>query len=374
MESHRLLKTLVFLLRHRPDVGRLRPDRRGWVDVDRVAGAVARLTRRPVETEEVVRAVEQDARGLFEIADGRIRIRRPGRSHRPVTPDILYLPVLREDLDMLAGREVLERPDGSPIRLFDREPRAWLASHRQPEGEPALLYVDGSRAARTGTPFTHLGGGLWETPGLATRHVLNLRPRFAVQASAGGFVIRRGPTGKQEVALIQVRRHSGVTWEVAKGKIELGETPVDTAIREIREEMGVDVPLEVVADLGASHYGFTTPSGEPRLKVLYLFILRALSPMEAFRPMDREGIEEVAFFEPGAAVRAVTHGSLKDPIRRLCRWLEAHPEAPELVESAWRATSMGETEELLDDMRPDESRAWDDAAPVPGEEDGGGDE
>ncbi|MBN1336236.1 MAG: NUDIX domain-containing protein [Deltaproteobacteria bacterium] len=373
MESQRLQKTLVFLLRHRPDVGRLRLDREGWADMARVAAAVARLTRRAATREDVLQAVEEDAGRTFEVLGNHIRIRRPRRGRRGLLPDILYLPVVAEDLPLLAEREVLERPDGSSIRLFDREQRAWLAAHRQPEGEPALLYVDSIRAARAGTSFTHLGGGLWATQCLPARHVLNLHPKFGVQASAGGFLIRRGKRGGQEVALVRVRRRARITWEVAKGKMELGETPVDTAIREIREEMGLDVPIEVISDLGPSHYGFSTPSGEPRLKVLHLFVLRALQPIEVFRPLGREGIEEIAFFDPDAAVREVTHGSLMEPIRRLRRWLAEHPEAPEEVETPWQATTCGVEGGLLDDLKPDESRAWEDVE-VRGEEDGGGEE
>src|SRR5512136_532716 len=108
MEPHRLCKTLVFLLRHRPDVGRLRLDRGGWVDLDRVAGAVSRLTRQTVDPRDVIQAVQDDVRGSFEISEGRIRMRRSGRGRRCPLPDILYLPILREDLPALAGREVLQ--------------------------------------------------------------------------------------------------------------------------------------------------------------------------------------------------------------------------------------------------------------------------
>ena len=45
-----------------------------------------------------------------------------------------------------------------------------------------------------------------------------------------------GPDGPE--LMIQVRRRSGLTWEVAKGKLEPGESPWQAAIREVQEEIG----------------------------------------------------------------------------------------------------------------------------------------
>ncbi len=133
-----------------------------------------------------------------------------------------------------------------------------------------------------------------------------------------------------EVGLVRARRRSGVTWEVATGKSELGETPGQTAVRELQEEMGIDTPLEILEDLGVSHYGFSTPSGEPRLKLLHLFIMRPLEPLPTFSPAKPEGIEQVAFFDPDGAVRVVSHGSLREPVRRLRRWMRGLHGSPEL--------------------------------------------
>lgn len=321
----RVRKTLAFLLRHRPDIGRLEADAGGWYDLDRVAQAVSRLVRARVSPVDVADLALEDVRGGYEVEGPRIRVRPPeGGERKPVRPpDILYLPATRTLLEASRSLKEIVRSDGRPLHLHNREHRAWSAAHRRARGEPRVLYVDASRAARAGVVFRRIGGGLFTAERLPVRFVLNLRPGFALQASAGGFLVRRGPAGQEQVALVRVRRQSGVTWEVAKGKMEPGESPADTAKREIREEMGIDVPLEVVADLGISHYGFTTPAGEPRLKVLHLFILQAPDDVGDFQPSAREGIEEVAFFSPEEAVRVVTHGSLREPVRRLQRWMEA---------------------------------------------------
>jgi RNA:NAD 2'-phosphotransferase (TPT1/KptA family)/8-oxo-dGTP pyrophosphatase MutT (NUDIX family) len=336
IDSLRLRKTLAFLLRHRPDVGRLEADSEGWYEQRAVSRAAGRLMRTSVTSEDLARVVRGDPRGGFELDESRIRATKGGkgrRKRRPRIPDILYLPVTRDQLD--AGREEESFPlDGRrSFRLHGREHDAWVAAHRRGRGEPAVIYLEAGRAQRAGVAIRRVGSGLYSAQRLPTRFMLNLRPGFDVQASAGGFLVRCSRGGRLEVGLVRVRRRSGVTWEVAKGKMELGETPAQTAIRELQEEMGIDTPLEVVESLGISHYGFSTPSGEPRLKVLHLYILRPSGALGSFTPALPEGIEQVAFFDADAAVRVVSHGSLREPVRRLRRWMRELEGSPEL--SAW---------------------------------------
>ena len=331
----RLRKTLAFLLRHRPDVGRLEADSEGWYDQRAVSKAVSRLMRSKVGTDELVSVVGNDPRRSFEVDGSRIRATRgggPRRRRRARVPDILFLPATREQMQAAKGQDVFPLDGRRSFRMHAREQDAWIAAHRRSGGEPAVVYVEAARALRAGTNFKRVGSGQYVAQKLPTRFLLNLKPRFDVQASAGGFLVRRSRGGRLEVGLVRVRRRSGVTWEVAKGKSELGETPAETAIRELQEEMGIDTPLEIVEDLGASHYGFSTPAGEPRLKLLHLFIMRPLEPLPGFSPARPEGIEQVAFFDPDAAVRVVSHGSLREPVRRLRRWMRSHQGSPALAD------------------------------------------
>jgi RNA:NAD 2'-phosphotransferase (TPT1/KptA family)/ADP-ribose pyrophosphatase YjhB (NUDIX family) len=326
VEHLKVHKTLAFLLRHRPDIGRLVADDEGFYAIDDVCEAVCRLLRARLTSAEIVAFARSDQQGSFEVSADRIRIASAGehRVRRPRVPDILFIPSSRAEIGRLKQEPVVRPSGAGPLRLYPRESQAWLAAHRRhADGDPEVLYVDALRAMREGVRFAHVEGELLGIPELPTRYVLNLKRDFGLQVSAGGFLVRRDAERAFEVALVRVRRRSGVTWEVAKGKVELGESPVDTALRELREEMGVETPLEVVADLGVSHYGFCTPGGEPRLKVLHLFVLEPRGEIREFNPLAREGIEEVAFFTPDEAVRRITHGSLREPIRRLRRWLAA---------------------------------------------------
>lgn len=69
------------------------------------------------------------------------------------------------------------------------------------------------------------------------------------QISAGG-VACRGEAGRWEVALVLVGPPAKPRWQLPKGLVDEGETPEAAAIREVREEAGVETevlhPLERV--------------------------------------------------------------------------------------------------------------------------------
>ncbi|MFH1466802.1 MAG: NUDIX domain-containing protein [Pseudomonadota bacterium] len=326
----RLRKTLAFLLRHRPDVGHLQADAEGWFEMKAVARSVGRLAHLQLSVEELERCARSDPRGGFQVNEGRIRATpaaQPKRRGRLNVPDILYMPTTQAQLEEARECEVLPLNGRRAHKLFSAEQEAWFTAHRRPGGEPTVLHVEAARAARAGVPFGRQAAGLFQVQELPTRFILDLRKGFGIQASAGGFLVRYARNGLQ-VGLVRVRRRSGVTWEVAKGKVEVGESPAQTAVRELQEEMGIDTPLEVVASLGVSHYGFSTPAGEPRLKVLHLFILEPRGDLGEFDPARPEGIEQVAFFDADAAVRVVSHGSLRGPVRMLRQWIQARERGP----------------------------------------------
>jgi len=64
--------------------------------------------------------------------------------------------------------------------------------------------------------------------------------RTETQISAGGCVLRRG-RASLEVALISVG--APPRWQLPKGLIDSGEKPEAAAIREVREEAGIDATI-----------------------------------------------------------------------------------------------------------------------------------
>lgn len=257
---------------------------------------------------------------------------RGNRPRRPdpggdLPPDILYHATTEARAERARATGVLEVARGQPVFLSDSEEAAWRVAHRQPD-RPTVLFVDAARARRDGLRFERVRPGLWQVGPIPARHVLNLHPGFAEQASAGGFLLWEGERGP-ELALIKVGRRVGSTWEVAKGKIEACETPLQTCIREICEEMGLPseraAEMELVSSLGAVRYGFQTPAGDPRLKTLFLFLVRTRTRWMDFTPSAGEAILEVGWFSPREAARLVHHRSLRPLMDELCRRLESHP-------------------------------------------------
>lgn len=209
----------------------------------------------------------------------------------------------------------LEVRGGRPVYLSRHEGQAWQVAHRLSD-PPAVLYIDVSRARRDGCVFERNSRGLWQTRAVPLRHVLNLRRGFAEQISAGGIPMVMGPNGP-ELALIRVQRRSGVTWEVAKGKLEEGESPHAAAVREVCEEMGCPLELRITDPLGYIRYGFHTPDGQPRLKTLHMYLMATPERRQDFAPSTREGVLQVDWFTPEEAARAVTHRSLRPLMRQV---------------------------------------------------------
>lgn len=322
----RVSKTMAFLLRHRPDVGALKPDAEGWVTIDELGAAIGRLLKGDVTADMLDGLVAEQRVRRFEIVDGRIRAlareeerRDEGRRVHP--PDILYHATTEDQIDRIRSAGHLSAGADRHVFLSSDEAQAWRVAHRLPGGPPRVLYVDAARGRRHGVRFfRNRRNGLFMATPIPLADVLNLQDGFAEQISAGGVPISTAADGVK-MALIRVTRRSGVTWEVAKGKLEHGEPPEIAAVREVKEEMGVEVNLTITRYLGAVRYGFLAPGGLPRLKTVHLFLMTPEGPMEDFLPSHREGIGAVRWFSLADACRVVTHSSLVPVIQHAAQLL-----------------------------------------------------
>ena len=125
-----------------------------------------------------------------------------------------------------------------------------------------------------------------------------LRPARAT--SAGGVVYRTIDDGI-EVAL--VHRRSPRLWALPKGTPDSGETREETALRETREETGLEV--EIVAPITDIRYFFVR--GSTRFhKTVHFFLMRATggSPEEHDAEFD-----EVLWVPADEAVALLTHAT-----------------------------------------------------------------
>ncbi|MBA3656393.1 MAG: NUDIX domain-containing protein [Gemmatimonadaceae bacterium] len=92
------------------------------------------------------------------------------------------------------------------------------------------------------------------------------------QISSGGIVVRGSGTEAQ-VALISVG--SPPRWQLPKGLIDKGEAPEAAAIREVREETGVDAEIVRLLDKVEYWYQATRDGQRVRYhKFVYFFLMK----------------------------------------------------------------------------------------------------
>ena len=107
------------------------------------------------------------------------------------------------------------------------------------------------------------------------------RLRRVDETSAGGLVVADdGVTGPRAALIGRTDRRGRLLWSLPKGHIEEGETPEDTAVREVAEETGIIG--EVVAPLGIIDFWFVA-DGRRVHKTVHHFLLRAIGR----RPLRR---------------------------------------------------------------------------------------
>ncbi len=110
----------------------------------------------------------------------------------------------------------------------------------------------------------------------------DVKKYFDVIEGAGGVVMNE----KDEVLFI-FRRN---TWDLPKGKMEQGEEAAQTALREVREECGIN-NLEIERFITDTYHIFRE-GGRRKMKVTHWFLMKARSS-ETLEPQTIEGIEKV---------------------------------------------------------------------------------
>jgi len=156
-----------------------------------------------------------------------------------------------------------------------------------------------------------------------------------LDTSAGGVVYRIGPEGEAEVILIRPRGDE--RWALPKGWVEKGESALDAALREVREETGLSA--RVVEPLDRIEYWFRTREGAgPILVHKYVdFFLMAAGEgdladhdqeVEEARWFPLEQAMEVAAFKSERQILARARDRLA-PGPRPASSSSSHPESAE---------------------------------------------
>ena len=126
--------------------------------------------------------------------------------------------------------------------------------------------------------------------------------RTARAVSAGGVVLAE-PRPDAAVALVAHRSVRGsLQWTLPKGAVEEGETVEETALREVREETGLEA--ELIGPLDTIDYWFVWAPERTRYhKFVHYFLM--VSAGGDFSQRDQE-MEDAAWFEPDEARRQMS--------------------------------------------------------------------
>jgi ADP-ribose pyrophosphatase YjhB (NUDIX family) len=120
--------------------------------------------------------------------------------------------------------------------------------------------------------------------------------------------------GGPEVVLIRTQNLKGKhVWTLPKGTAEEGETPEETALREVGEETGIEA--EIIKPLTDITYWFVSTSDRARFrKTVHYFLMRAVGGDTSRH--DHE-VEEVRFVPIHEAPRMVTYPSDRKVLKEL---------------------------------------------------------
>jgi 8-oxo-dGTP pyrophosphatase MutT (NUDIX family) len=142
--------------------------------------------------------------------------------------------------------------------------------------------------------------------------------RTARATSAGG-VVHRSVGGNHEIVILH--RRAPVLWALPKGTPDSGETLEETALRETREETGLEVEIE--SPIASIRYFFVR--GSTRFhKTVHFFLMQPIGG--ALDLHDRE-FDEVRWASIPEALALLTHATERSVVERAARLIEGVDEA-----------------------------------------------
>jgi 8-oxo-dGTP pyrophosphatase MutT (NUDIX family) len=152
--------------------------------------------------------------------------------------------------------------------------------------------------------------------------------RAVREVSAGGVIYRKH-AGAIEIALIHVRNR----WGLPKGHVEKGESNSDAALREVREETGLEGRMrKKLGDIRYSYRDKRTGREPIRIyKRVYFYLLRYLKG--DVRDHDHE-VDEARWFPIEEAIQTVKFATERRMVKRALAVLTVSDSKPTRTEIA----------------------------------------
>ncbi len=148
--------------------------------------------------------------------------------------------------------------------------------------------------------------------------------------SAGGVLVRQ-MRGRWWLAAIEPagRSRSGkkTVWALPKGLVDEGERPEQTALREVREETGVEATL--VGKLGDIRYVYTRSwaGGERVFKVVSFYLLRYVSgKLGEIAPAMHVEVRRVEWIPLEDAPRQLAYKGEREMAAKAIQYVTRNPE------------------------------------------------
>lgn len=130
------------------------------------------------------------------------------------------------------------------------------------------------------------------------------------EVSAGGVVYRTERANTQVALTARRTRRGEVVWGLPKGGIDEGESREEAAIREVREEAGLEAEIE--HDLGEIRYFYVWEGVRVR-KVVHFYLMRATGG-DVSRHDDE--MEEARWFPLATAIRTAAYRGEREVLKR----------------------------------------------------------
>ena len=130
------------------------------------------------------------------------------------------------------------------------------------------------------------------------------------EVSAGGVVYRRVDDAVEICLAARRTRRGDLVWGLPKGAVEAEESPEEAALREVREESGLDAEIE--DDLGTIRYFYVWEGVRIRKQVRF-YLMRATGGDVSEH--DDE-MEDVRWFPMARAVKRAAYRGEREVVER----------------------------------------------------------